>query len=182
MALDTMLARLEQGATVTAVTAEETAAVTANPAPALAVTAVTAVTAEKDKGQGVAAEPARRAPTDSERAELLALLAVIYADDTDQDRQEAIEAALSDPDGALLCYRAICLERGRVVAPPAPAPAAAPAPPACRRCRHRATPSRADPGYCDQRTELAPAYGTDHPLHQLPEDGGASCTRFEAWQ
>lgn len=180
MALDTMLARLEQGATVTAVTAEETAAVTANPAPALAVTAVTAVTAEKDKGQGVAAEPARRPPTEAERAELLALLAAIYATDTDQDRQEAMDCAMADPDGALLCYRAIAAERGLVVSLPAPAPA--PAPPACRRCRHRATPGRADPGYCAIRTDQPRAYGTDHPLRRLPDDGGTICPMFEARQ
>ena len=49
----------------------------------------------------------------------------------------------------------------------------------CRACRHRATPGRADPGYCAQRTDLLPAYGQHHPLRHLPADGGASCGRFE---
>ncbi|MFA7606247.1 MAG: hypothetical protein WCY08_06655 [Rhodocyclaceae bacterium] len=124
--------------------------------------------------------PARRPPTDSERAELLALVQAVYATDSDQDRQEATDCAMADPDGALLCYRAIAAERGLVVTLPAPAPA--PAPPACGRCRHRATPGRADPGYCAVRTDQPPAYGTNHPLHRLPDDGGTSCPMFEARQ
>ena len=56
--------------------------------------------------------PARRAPTDSERAELLAL---ISAADTDLASQEATDAALADPEAALQCYRAIANERGITV-------------------------------------------------------------------
>ncbi|MDY0105869.1 MAG: hypothetical protein RBS27_04265 [Giesbergeria sp.] len=122
--------------------------------------------------------PARRPPTDSERAELLALLAAIYATDTDQDRQGAMDCAMADPDGALTCYRAIAVERGLEIVQPAPE--AAPATPACGRCRHRATPGRADPGYCAIRTDQPPAYGTNHPLHLLPGDGGTGCPMFEA--
>jgi hypothetical protein len=121
--------------------------------------------------------PARRPPTEDERAELLALVQAVYATDTEADRQEAIDCAMADPDGALTCYRAIAAERGLVVA--LPALEAAPAPPACRRCRHRATPGRADPGYCAVRTDQPRAYGTDHPLRRLPDDGGTGCPMFE---
>lgn len=52
----------------------------------------------------------------------------------------------------------------------------------CNVCRHRRRPGLADPGYCSSgRPDLAPAYGRDHPLRRLPEDGGATCDRFEAW-
>jgi hypothetical protein len=174
MGLDDLLARLERAAG-TPGTADVPADVPANPLQTLAGTAGTAGTAEKDKGQGVAVEPARRPPTEDERIELLALVRAVYATDSDQDRQEATDCAMADPDGALLCYRAIAAERGLVVTLPAPAPA----PPACGRCRHRATPGRADPGYCAVRTDQPRAYGTDHPLHRLPDDGGTGCPMFE---
>ena len=64
----------------------------------------------------VAAEPMTnapsRAPTDSEAALLRALIEAVYRDDTDDDRNEAVTAALADPDNALTCYRAISAERG----------------------------------------------------------------------
>ena len=64
----------------------------------------------------VAAEPMPekpgRAMTDSEAAMLRALVTAIYQDDTDDDRNEAVAAALADPDNALACYRAISSERG----------------------------------------------------------------------
>jgi len=64
----------------------------------------------------VAAEPVSERITRTanviEHDELLVLLQAIYADDTDEDRQEAINAALADPGGALACYRAIAIERG----------------------------------------------------------------------
>lgn len=114
-----------------------------------------------------------RTASTSERAELLTLLEAIYADDTDADRQEAIGLALADPEGALTCYRAIAGERGLSVSMPVSTETA----PAhlCRTCRHRTTPGRADPGYCDQRADLPKAYGVHHPLHRLPADGGIDC-------
>lgn len=52
----------------------------------------------------------------------------------------------------------------------------------CLRCRHRATPGYAYPGYCAQRTDTPPAYGPDHPLHQLPADFGAGCDHFARFE
>lgn len=52
---------------------------------------------------------------------------------------------------------------------------------ACRGCRHRARPGHAQPGYCARRTDTPHAYGLDHPLHLLPQDGGADCDLFEDW-
>ncbi|MBL0168491.1 MAG: DUF3987 domain-containing protein [Propionivibrio sp.] len=55
----------------------------------------------------VAAEPvpeANRSPTGSEAAQLRQLVAAIYQEDTDDDRNEALHAALADPDSALVCY------------------------------------------------------------------------------
>lgn len=51
----------------------------------------------------------------------------------------------------------------------------------CKRCQHRARPGHAEPGYCALRTDQLKAYGPDHPLHQLPADGGAECNLFEDW-
>lgn len=51
----------------------------------------------------------------------------------------------------------------------------------CRACRHGKRPGHAEPGYCAQRTDTAHAYGPGHPLHLLPDDGGADCEHFEVW-
>lgn len=63
----------------------------------------------------IAAEPIpdtpKRKPTDAEVRELRALVAVIYAADSDDNRAEALAASLADPDSALLCYRTIDAER-----------------------------------------------------------------------
>lgn len=69
----------------------------------------------RDFPGAIAAEPIpdtpKRKPTEAEVKELQALVAAIYAADSDGDRAEALAAALADPDGALLCYRAIVAER-----------------------------------------------------------------------
>lgn len=49
----------------------------------------------------------------------------------------------------------------------------------CLTCRCHKRPGLAEPGYCGERTDTPPAYGADHPLHHLPEDGGVSCSKFE---
>lgn len=50
--------------------------------------------------------------------------------------------------------------------------------PACALCVHHARPGLSM-GYCGGREDLPPAYGTNHPLRQLPEDGGATCTHYQ---
>ena len=57
------------------------------------------------------AEHPCRAPTAIEAQEISALIQAIYADDNYRDRNEALAAALADPDRALLCYRTIAGER-----------------------------------------------------------------------
>lgn len=134
----------------------------------------------------VAAEPVTertgiRPATPHERDELLALIAAIFAEDTDDDRQEAIDAALRDPDGALTCYRAIAAERGiTVVALPTVTTAAStPTTTCCKTCLHRKRPGRTDPGYCaGWRDDLPLAYGGNHPLRRLPDDLGEICTSY----
>lgn len=49
----------------------------------------------------------------------------------------------------------------------------------CRSCRHHRRPGLSDPGYCAHRTDTPHAYGPNHPLHLLPDDGGAGCA---CWQ
>lgn len=44
----------------------------------------------------------------------------------------------------------------------------------CYSCIHAAKPGLGNL-YCSIRDDLPPAYGLNHPLHQLPADGGASC-------
>ena len=64
----------------------------------------------------VAAEPIpdtpSRTPTAEESAHLAMLMMAIYGDDSEDDRTEALQAALADPDNALTCYKAIASERG----------------------------------------------------------------------
>ncbi len=58
----------------------------------------------------------------------------------------------------------------------------APPPPietSCRDCRHFAKPGHSS-GYCAGRDDLPLAYGANHPLRKLPDDGGASCQHWQA--
>ncbi|MBL0354103.1 MAG: hypothetical protein IPP03_16150 [Dechloromonas sp.] len=127
----------------------------------------------------VAAEPIperiQRKPTPNEAAELRALVAAIYANDTEADPAEALAAALADPYGALLCYRSIAKDRGITInTKPEPVHS-------CRACQHFARPGKSD-GYCGERDDLPRAYGINHPLRKLPEDGGASCNQWRTEQ
>lgn len=125
--------------------------------------------------------PAMRTASTRERSELLGLVAAVYADDSESDRQEAVALALADPEGALTCYRAIAAERGLTVpnaATPVLVSTTTTPGRSCKRCRHRATPGKSEPGYCAERPELPPAYGPNNPLRKLPEDGGASCSKW----
>lgn len=82
----------------------------------------------------VAAEPIperpQRQPSKAEAEEIKVLVQAIYASDSDDDRAEALAAALADPDGALLCYRTIAKDRGMapVVMPDDRR--------TCRQCQH----------------------------------------------
>ena len=64
----------------------------------------------------LAAEPIpgtpSRTPTAEESAYLAMLMMVIYGDDSEDGRTEALQAALADPDNALACYTVIASERG----------------------------------------------------------------------
>jgi hypothetical protein len=70
--------------------------------------------------EAVAAEPIpdrpQRKPSKAEADEITALVNAVFPDDTDDDRTEALAAALADLDGALLCYRTIAEDRGIVIA------------------------------------------------------------------
>ena len=127
--------------------------------------------------EAVAAEPIPDRPqhkaTKAEADEITVLVQAIYANDTNDDRAEALAAALADPDGALLCYRTIASDRGIALAAPVVGTVKA-----CRCCQHFARPGKSE-GYCSGRDDLPLAYGANHPLRQLPADGGKSC---EAWQ
>jgi hypothetical protein len=48
----------------------------------------------------------------------------------------------------------------------------------CRDCQHFKRPGKSS-GYCGGHDDLPLAYGANHPLRKLPDDGGASC---EYWQ
>ena len=71
----------------------------------------------------VAAEPIQHPPMGGaselspnkgkiDKAQLRALIEAVYRDDTESDRNEALNAALADPDNALVCYTAIASEHG----------------------------------------------------------------------
>ena len=57
--------------------------------------------------------PPEKGKTDE--AQLRALIEAVYRDDTESDRNEALQAALADPDNALICYTAIASERGLIL-------------------------------------------------------------------
>ncbi|MBS1139228.1 MAG: hypothetical protein H6R13_681 [Proteobacteria bacterium] len=126
----------------------------------------------------VAAEPIperlQRKATKAEANEITALVQAIYANDTDNDRAEALAAALADPDGALLCYRTIAKDRGIALAATVVGTVKA-----CLCCQYHARPGKSE-GYCGGRHDLPPAYGVNHPLRRLPADGGASCNQWRA--
>jgi hypothetical protein len=130
--------------------------------------------------EAVAAEPPpdrpQRKPTKAEAEEITALVSAVFPDDTDDDRAEALAAALADPDGALLCYRTIAKDRGIAIAAPVVGTVKA-----CRCCQHYARPGKSE-GYCGVRDELPLAYGANHPLRRLPADRGASCNQWEVEQ
>ena len=215
MALNDLLAALENGESVTPVTPRNPEQVTAKPAPNKACTLVTPVTPQiinaKDEERiarwllsfidadeltvlfvppvthteatayypdAVAAEPIpdrpQRKPTKAEAEEITALVRAIYANDTDDDRAEALAAALADPDGGLLCYRTIASDRGIAIAAPIVGTVKA-----CRCCQYFARPGKSE-GYCSVRDDLPLAYGVNHPLRRLPADGGASCKQWKA--
>ena len=67
----------------------------------------------------VAAEPVgvasmRRILSRDEELQLRSLIEIVYREDTESERQEALQAALADPDNALACYTAIASERGLI--------------------------------------------------------------------
>ena len=47
----------------------------------------------------------------------------------------------------------------------------------CRDCQHFMRPGHSS-GYCAGRDDLPFAYGVNHPLRKLPDDGGASCEQW----
>jgi hypothetical protein len=128
----------------------------------------------------VAAEPIpdrpQRQPTLPEANEITALVQAIYGNDTDDDRAEALAAALADPDGALLCYRTIAKDRRIAIAAPVVGTVKA-----CRCCQYYARPGKSE-GYCSVRDDLPLGYGVNHLLRRLPADRGASCNQWKAEQ
>jgi len=141
-----------------------------------------------DHPDAVAAMPiperTRLTATASEAEELRALMGAIYAADTDQDRREAMQAALADPVGALACYRAIAVERAMVFARDPEHlcqtnNSLSVRHKTCTDCRHLRRPGLGN-RYCGGgRDDLSPAYGPGHPLRRLPEDGGEECEKWE---
>lgn len=128
----------------------------------------------------VAAEPIsdrpQRKPTKAEANEIRVLINAVFHGDSDDDRAEALAAALADPDGALLCYQTIAKDRGIALAAPVVGTVKA-----CRCCQYYARPGKSE-GYCSVRDDLPLAYGANHPLRRLPADRGASCNQWKAEQ
>jgi hypothetical protein len=58
------------------------------------------------------APPTSKSATPAEADELRGLIEAVYCDETDDDRADALAEALSDPAGALRCYRAI--QKGKI--------------------------------------------------------------------
>ena len=126
----------------------------------------------------LAAEPIperpQRTATKTEALEITALISAVFPDDNDVDRNEALAAALADPDGALICYRTIANDQGITIAAPVLGTVKA-----CQCCQHF---SRFGDGYCGGRDDLPLAYGANHPLRRLPADRGATCDQWQSTQ
>lgn len=173
MALDDLLAKLEQGAG-TAGTAGVPVAVPANLLQTLGGTAGTAGTAEKDKERdGFAEMPA----TDTAPPIRASHWMLHFAD------REPLEVFFSPPadHSEALAYRG-----DAVAAEPQPAPAFPQSAHesaqqsttrGCKSCRHCRRPGLSA-GYCGERNDLPPAYTDGHPLRLLPDDLGADCTHW----
>ena len=61
-------------------------------------------------------DPPQRSTTPAEAVELRELVALVFADDTEQHRAEALAAALTDPEAALTSFRLLAadtMERAR---------------------------------------------------------------------
>ena len=67
-------------------------------------------------------------------------------------------------------------ERAELMTPPAAKPPSVAV--SCTTCRFLKRPGLS-PGYCSERDDLPPAYGTGHPLRKLPGDQGAGCTSYQ---
>lgn len=103
-----------------------------------------------------------------------------WSAEDERDAGLAIRAAIEDGDAeTIACWsRWLAGLSARDLAAPAgqlPVPAAARS---CRSCRHFVRPGLSD-GHCAGREDLARVYGANHPLRVLPDDGGASCARWE---
>lgn len=143
------------GAPDTPATPVEILGYQAEPLPTLGCTLDTPDTSQNDNGQDVTARAWLLHFADRDPLEVWCSPAVTHA-----------EALADCPDA--LAAEPLLVERD----PPAIARA-------CKHCRRRAQPGHAKPGYCALRTDQPKAYGANHPLHRLPEDGGAGCDLFE---
>ncbi len=141
-------------------------------APAVDHAAALAYYPEAVAAEAIPDRPQRKA-TKAEANEITAIVQAVFADDNDDDRAEALAAALADPDGALLCYRTIAKDRVIAIATPLAGTVKA-----CRCCEHFARPGKSD-GYCSGRGDLPLAYGVNHPLRRLPADRGATCNQWQ---
>ena len=111
MSLSTLIRKRESLAIATA-TPATFATHQAKVQPTVASVATVAVAnPREDQSEPKPVHP-RRTATQAEAEELRQLVAAIYAEDTEADRAEALDAALDDPGDALICYRAIALDRG----------------------------------------------------------------------
>lgn len=82
-----------------------------DPLPVYFCPAVSHADALASYADAVAAEPipgrTRRTATEAEAHELRGLIETVYCGETGDDRADALAEALSDPSGALRCYRSI---------------------------------------------------------------------------
>lgn len=88
------------------------------------------------------------------------------------DTNAAIRAGI---DGQPTFY---ATENGQAIGTPRTTEKNATAAHRCKQCAHYARPGMSS-GYCAERTDQRPAYGTRHPLHRLPADNGAACATYK---
>lgn len=176
MALDDLLARLEHAAG-TVGTSHVPAAVPANPLRTLGRTSGTFRTAENDKVTGEVREPlpTDTAPPIRETRRLLRYadeggpMQVLLPPAADHADELAAypDAAAAEPPLELSRPAGNEIRRGTAAR-------------GCSTCRYCMRPGLSA-GYCGGgRDDLAPAYGMNHPLRQLPASHGEDCATYRS--
>lgn len=98
---------------------------TVNPDPGRSVATVATVAGVEAVATGPSVATVATVATPGQAAELRELVAIVAAGWPDDERADALAAALADPDAALICFQALAAERRVLIIPANSEPASA---------------------------------------------------------